>query len=287
MLRSAVITVRLTEAPSLDRRAAERTFLGRSAQAILLELAAAVDPTLAAWLHEGDGPRPYAVGAALRPPFGGDEPWRVRLRFSALGARLAESLPAMLAHLPETLRVDQWSGAVESISTGAESDAGAGSDSFQEILNRRLLPAEAPDPRVSFRFVTPTTFHSGGRNQPLPLPGLVFGSLVDRWNAFSPLTLNAEARRYAEECLVVSQFRLESQVVDLSGGKQIGAVGTVTFRSIHPDPYWLRVVAALADFAFFAGVGAKTTMGLGQTRRVDGRLVGRGAVQRAEDRPSG
>jgi CRISPR-associated endoribonuclease Cas6 len=43
-------------------------------------------------------------------------------------------------------------------------------------------------------------------------------------------------------------------------------VGDVTYTSINYDRYWMSVMAVLARFALFSGVGASTTMGLGQAR---------------------
>lgn len=267
MLASTIITARVVEPAGLDRHLAPRLFLGRAAQAILLDRVSAADADLGASLHEGSGPRPYSVGVALQPPFSPDDPWRVRLRISLFQARLAQLLSEILERLPSARRFDDLSAEVEAIARAPSSDRDVGETSYQEILNRRLLVGVEPDPRIELRFVSPTTFHYGERNHPIPLPGLVFGNLVERWNAFSPLTLHPDARRYAEECLAITRFRIESRVVDLAGGKQIGAIGAISYRSLRPDPYWLRLLHALADFAFYSGVGAKTTMGLGQTRR--------------------
>lgn len=268
MLLSVVVVCRL-DGLAIDRAAARSLFLGRAAQAILLETIERVDPARAAALHDSAGPRPYSVGALLQPPLAAGEPWRARLRFSALDGGVAEALERGIERLPPALRLDEWLATVETIARDPATDRDAGRASYQDLLNRRLLGPEPPAPRIGLRLLTPTTFHSGGSNQPLPLPGLAFGSLVERWNAFSPLTLNPGARRYAEECLAVAQFRLESRLVEVAGGKQVGAVGRVVYRSLRADPYWLRVIGALADFAFYAGVGAKTTMGLGQARRID------------------
>jgi len=265
-LASVVVTVRGEEPARLDPVEARKMFLGRAAQAIFLDLLGQTSSELAMDLHAGSDVRPYAIGAMLRAPITAGEPWQVRLRFSALSETVQQSLAVLVDRLPECWRLDGLIGARESVAVSAVEDADAGQSSYQEILNRHLLDARPPESRFSFRLVSPTTFHQNGRNLPVPLPRLVFGGLVDRWNAFSRLALSEEVRRYAEECLVISQYRLESRVVDLAGGRQIGAVGMVTYRSLNPDPYWLRVLAALADFSFFAGIGAKTTMGLGQTR---------------------
>jgi CRISPR-associated endoribonuclease Cas6 len=268
VLRSVVAVVRLNAEANLDRDSARRLFLGRSAQGLFLETLAKLDQPLATALHNGNGPRPYTVGVQLQPGAAEGEGWQARLRYTVYGGALSELLPNLLDNLPETVRLDALTGNVEAVIREPGQDRDVGCTSYQELLNRRLLDAAPPDSRFGFRFLTPATFHSNDRNQPLPLPGLVFGSLVERWNAFSPLTLNAEARRYAEECLAINQFRIESHLVEVAGGRQIGATGTVGYRSLRPDPYWLRVLGVLADFAFYAGIGAKTAMGLGQARRI-------------------
>jgi CRISPR/Cas system endoribonuclease Cas6 (RAMP superfamily) len=48
---------------------------------------------------------------------------------------------------------------------------------------------------------------------------------------------------------------------------KIGYVGTIEYLAAkHADPLALRVFHLLADYAFFAGVGYHTTMGMGQVR---------------------
>jgi CRISPR-associated endoribonuclease Cas6 len=48
-----------------------------------------------------------------------------------------------------------------------------------------------------------------------------------------------------------------------------GFVGSCSFRLVGlQDPDVVKTLNALADFAFFAGVGAKTTMGFGVAKRL-------------------
>jgi CRISPR-associated endoribonuclease Cas6 len=102
------------------------------------------------------------------------------------------------------------------------------------------------------------------------LPELVFNSLLERWNAFAPIAFPPETRRYAAECLAIGRYHLSSRVVPTkSVGKRIGAVGFVTYTSLNFDRYWMSVIAVLSHFALFAGVGAGTTMGLGQCRPLE------------------
>ena len=104
----------------------------------------------------------------------------------------------------------------------------------------------------------------------IPLPGLVFGSLVERWNTFSPVVLSPEMRRFGEEVMAISRYRLASQTVESkAGGLRVGGMGTVTYRALGGDRYWLGVMHMLASFAFYSGVGVQTATGMGQARCVE------------------
>jgi CRISPR-associated endoribonuclease Cas6 len=108
-----------------------------------------------------------------------------------------------------------------------------------------------------------------GINQPLPLPSLVFGSLIDRWNILAPLPLPAEVRAAADE-LLVNNFALRSVPARTKDGAlQIGAVGHCTYSAAHPGSAWLAGIDLLARFAFYSGVGAGTARGFGQARLIN------------------
>jgi len=92
---------------------------------------------------------------------------------------------------------------------------------------------------------------------------------VERWNAFSPITLSPEMRHFGGEMVGISRYRLESvAVVQKNAGLRIGGVGRVTYTAIGGDRYWLGVMNMLADFALYSGVGMLTATGMGQCRRV-------------------
>ena len=153
----------------------------------------------------------------------------------------------------------------------------AGTGTCEALARLHLIGGRRPAPRVELQFTTPTTFHSQGRSLPLPLPRLVFGSLLDRWNAFAPLRIDPEILVVVEQACTIARYDLRTEAVPLGGGLQIGFVGRCTYglppgRGVRPaDEYAWRVLHLLANFAFFAGVGAKTTMGMGTVRMVPGR----------------
>jgi len=126
-------------------------------------------------------------------------------------------------------------------------------------------------------FVTPTAFGFGQRSWGkkavvLPQPELVFGSLVKSWNALAPPELGMDASAvvtYAGEDVVVARLKgLETRMHQFKHAPQVGFVGRVTYRLKGGDENMWRQFNALADFAFYAGVGMKRTMGMGMVSRV-------------------
>jgi CRISPR-associated endoribonuclease Cas6 len=156
-----------------------------------------------------------------------------------------------------------------SVTNAAPPSPWAGATDYPDLSAPYLLAKENPPRQVTLQFTAPTVFKSSGMHVPIPLPGLVFGSLLERWNAFAPLTFPPELKRYAEACLAVSRYNLSSRSVPVkSRGLRVGGMGEITYTTLNYDRYWMSLVAVLAEFAIYAGAGAGTTMGLGQCRWV-------------------
>jgi CRISPR-associated endoribonuclease Cas6 len=252
--------------------------LGRAAHAILLDAVGQHEPALAEALHAGSEARPFTVstvqGYSFTRGFSPDRTYP--LRYTALTAPVAQALlAATQAGGPlapgAALNLDGVTLRIEAPAAGAPPNAWAAATDYETLSAPWLLGKQTPPPRLALRFASPTVFKSGGQHVPVPLPELVFGSLLDRWNAFAPVALPAEVRRFAQECLALSRYQLRTQMTPLkAGGLRVGAVGAAQYTATHFDRYWMSLLGLLADFALFAGVGAQTTLGLGQCRRVEG-----------------
>lgn len=147
----------------------------------------------------------------------------------------------------------------------------SGHDTYQRLAEAHLLTSADGHQRhkVALNFQSPTAFRSKEMQMPLPLPGLVFGNLIDRWNLFSPLTLNAEMRGFAEAVIEVGRFNLHSVLIEQKNKAfRVGAVGDVTYTTAYADRYWLGLFQLLADFALYSGVGVQTSTGMGQVQRL-------------------
>ncbi|MBX0329720.1 CRISPR system precrRNA processing endoribonuclease RAMP protein Cas6 [Oscillochloris sp. ZM17-4] len=248
--------------------------MGRVAHAMVMELIAASDPDLAARLHTANELRPITVSNPLsRPDTGGESHVRPersqRLRVTLLTAETEDLADAWLAAPPEELRFGGVDWAVERITARARADSWAGGESYTRLMEQALQRAERGPGRWTLEFSSPVSFRQRGLCQPLPTPELVFGSLLDRWNACAPLPLPGEVRRYAAESLVASKFDLRTGIeVSKNGVPQVGVLGRCTYIAREHDPLLAGCIEALAQFAFYSGIGAGTARGLGQARAI-------------------
>jgi len=257
--------------------AATSASLARAAHAWLLGRIAESDAALAAGLHNSDGPRPFTVsnlwgaGPAREGRVALDPQRPCWLRFTGLTAAVSAAIERALPAPGDRLRLAEALLAVQEVATETEQHPWAGRADYADLMQRYTLTPGPPPRGVTMRFASPTAFRSQGRDVPLPSPSLVFDGLLRKWNAFSPLALPEEAKRYAEECVALSRFRLRSHWVSFeAGGKgaQVGFSGEVRFRFLVGDGYWTRLMTLLAGYAFWAGTGYRTTAGMGQTQAV-------------------
>lgn len=128
---------------------------------------------------------------------------------------------------------------------------------------KTLLQVE-PQTTITLKLLSPTSFKQGKIIQPFPLPELVFGSLLRRWNQFAPAELHFPKVDWQG---MVSAYDLKTHALRLEGSPEIGSQGWVKYR--FSDPEQARMATILAHYAGFAGVGRKTTMGMGQAQIIN------------------
>ncbi|MFZ1755100.1 MAG: CRISPR system precrRNA processing endoribonuclease RAMP protein Cas6 [Caldilineaceae bacterium] len=183
---------------------------------------------------------------------------------------VSQLLHALLLEEPQT----EWSihnhpFQLQSVTCDPNSHPWAGITDYQQLAAEHLLATGNPANRVTLRFDSPTSFKSGGMQVPVPTPDLVFGSLADRWNVFSPIPLSDEIREFSRTCIAISRYQLRSvSMPHKRGSFRVGDVGEVTYSALAGDRYWHGAMQMLADFAVFSGVGVQTTNGMGQTVRI-------------------
>jgi len=248
-------------------------YLGRAGHAVFLRLIAQEDPDLAERLHVPNQRRPYTCSTVWGAPRKGGslvlEPDNeVSLRYTGLTAEVSAHLRRLANDPPAHIEVEGVKLAVRQATLDAGADPWAGQTTYEHLADAYLLAGKTPAHRSRLWFASPTAFRSGGHTVPVPLPDLVYGSLIETWNTFSPVAISEEARRFAEECLVISRYKLSTRAVSGKGESvQIGFVGSCQYTALKRDRYWLGVIQLLTDYAFYAGVGYQTTVGMGQARR--------------------
>jgi CRISPR-associated endoribonuclease Cas6 len=180
-----------------------------------------------------------------------------------------DHLPFLIEDTQPAFHPQDTQSAIQNSQPNITTSPWAAAAAYQELGADYLLARQAPPRRINFVLTSPTTFKSGGKQVPVPLPELFFGSLLEKWNAYAPIAFPVEVRRYAAECLGIGRYKLSSRAVPIKeGGVRSGAVGEISYASLSYDRYWMSVLATLAAFALFSGAGASTSMGLGQCRQI-------------------
>ncbi len=115
---------------------------------------------------------------------------------------------------------------------------------------------------LPLRFHSPTFFRRKGVHYPLPEPRLVLESLLRRLEAFGPLKAPEGVREALLERTTVRFLEGRTQPARTEVDT-VGFVGRAVYhlpRATEEEALWL---SALGRFAFFSGVGAKTSLGYG------------------------
>ncbi|HEY73855.1 MAG: CRISPR-associated protein Cas6 [Chloroflexi bacterium] len=247
--------------------------LGRASHAAFLHIISHTDPDLAEQLHAPNQQRPFTCsnvwGLRRRGHSLVMEPDRPAfLRYTGLNAKVSHRLRQLAQDPPAHVEIEGDKLLVQQATLDPATHPWAGQTGYEELASVHLLPGKSPPRRVELEFAAPTAFRSGGKTLPLPLPDLVYGGLVEKWNEFAHIAVSGEARRFAEESMAINRYKLSTRAITAKGKSvQIGFVGHCRYIALNQDRYWLSVIQLLSDYAFYAGVGYQTTRGMGQVRR--------------------
>jgi CRISPR-associated endoribonuclease Cas6 len=269
---------------------------GRHLHALFLNLVSAVDSDLSAYLHDQSNEKAFTLSpfqvsrkevaksstaptqkrvlpAAARPIFPAIQWeqkqairentaiwWRISLLDDGLFDRLTE--------LWQQLNFDRpWHlGPTDLYITNILSEPQSNQPwvnfcSYAELFDR----ASDTERQIALSFCTPTNFRQGVYDSAMPTRESIFGSLANRWNKYS----NRAIEPNFTESIFPSFFDIRTEVSTDSRSKFIGCVGDITYRIMGDvNPVAIKQINALADFALYSGVGRKTPMGMGMTRRL-------------------
>jgi CRISPR-associated endoribonuclease Cas6 len=246
--------------------------MGHKSHAMFLRLVARTDPALSVRLHDEPGYRPFTLSPLLGAASCGNhvalsagQTYHVRVTLLD-GGNLWDSLSTLLLETgPLVIRLGEASFTITRLlSTAAADPTGwAERSSWEELVATPMRQS------MTLSFASPTAFNISGKYFALfPEPLLVWESLVRSWNSYAPDELQIEKQALQDllrHKVTVTACSLWTHTLHYPKYTQKGFAGTCTY-TIQEDGECASQLARLAAFARFAGVGYKTTMGMGQVR---------------------
>ncbi len=162
------------------------------------------------------------------------------------------------------LRLGSARYALDTLLTTSALHPAAGSASFADLWTE-TPPADA----LPLSFVTPTAFRSHDRDVCWPDSRLLWQSWARAWNAHAPPAVPQIAEDLllaAADRIRLGAYHLQTRKARLQGVAQTGFIGECRFELGDLTDAERHIARVLAEFAFYAGTGRKTGMGMGQTR---------------------
>ncbi|MTJ09712.1 MULTISPECIES: CRISPR-associated endoribonuclease Cas6 [unclassified Anabaena] len=250
---------------------------GRHYHALFLNLVSSVDRKLGDYLHESNADKPFTLSPLQiqsrnktqfftlqynhqkQIPSGTPCWWRISLLddnlFSQLTPLWLNLNPEQPWHLGSAnLHITSIQGTPQSTQPWANACS----------YNQLYEQANEKDRTFNFIFSTPVAFRQGAFDNVLPTRESVFNSLLNRWNKYSGIELT----NIPLESIYPSAFNIGTEVISNYENKFIGCLGEISYRILgNVDAIGIKQINALADFVLYAGIGRKTTMGMGMVRR--------------------
>ena len=258
-----------------------RPTMGHHAHAAFLSILRKSNPEVAEAVHAQAAQKPFTVSPLIGKMQKRGNICHIRagtecrLRFTFLDDELFQHFgKAFLTLTMPPIRLGEAVFQVrQMVSHATEERSWSKSETYAE-----LVESAKTDTQMSFRFYSPTAFRKmtprGQKTRNDAYIDLVrcYQSWINKWNAFAPMELNkSEILDFINAYGQVTSVRTKSQALNFGRHIEVGWVGAcacVFYPEDSLDTELLRAVNCLADFAFYCGTGYKTTMGMGQTRRI-------------------
>ncbi|MEA5551091.1 CRISPR-associated endoribonuclease Cas6 [Anabaena cylindrica UHCC 0172] len=250
---------------------------GRHYHALFLNLVSSVDRKLGDYLHESNADKAFTLSplqvqsrhkiqshtlqyAHQNPISAGTSCW---WRVSLLDDNLFSQLTPLWLNLnPE----QPWHLGSANLYITSIQGTPQSTQPWANACSYKQLYEQASEQERTFNFIfsTPVAFRQGGFDNLLPTRESVFNSLLNRWNKYSGIELN----NIPLEAIYPSVFNINTEVISNYENKFIGCLGEISYRILgNVEAIGIKQVNALANFALYAGIGRKTTMGMGMVRR--------------------
>jgi CRISPR-associated endoribonuclease Cas6 len=225
-----------------------------------------VDPTLSAYLHDGESEKPFSIsalegqlvatGKQLQLQANNTYRWQI----NAISQPVVQFFHQWLTQLPPTLKLRDACLQIKQVKI-----------IHSPTTYAQLLQSSIGNHRnINLSFISPTSFRRKGHHFPLPVPFNLFHSYLRRWNDFSGVPIEQETfLNWIDENVIIHKHRLES--VKVAAGKRgsvtgfTGAISLGLSKTALANIEFTQLFYALVQLAPYCGTGHKTTFGLGQT----------------------
>lgn len=262
-----------------------RPTMGHHAHAVFLSLLRIGNPKKAEQAHATSAQKPFTVspliarttrrGIQLHIQAG--TPCKLRFTFLT-DVLFAYFAPVFFTNPLPSIRLGHATFQINRLTTtGPETNSWGGTTTYEE-----LIETAKTDTRMQLRFYSPTAFRAltprGQDRRDEPAIDLLrcYQSWINKWNTFAPTQIDKRKLLDYVNCHAgLTAIDTKNRVLDFGRNKISGFLGSCAYQFFidkqsadTDDLEMLRWVNLLADFAFYCGTGYKTTMGMGQTRRL-------------------
>lgn len=286
-------------------------FSGKLAQGAFLTWLHATAPDVAIWLHDGSKRRLFTCSSlhfshSLQPSLKAERenihlpldpqkayPLRLTLLLGDLfplfyNALTQFSLPQTGSATPPFVRLGKQIFLLEEVLLANDDPSGwTGFTSLTSLVEKAKQMTFGRTASLTLEFGSLTTFCRGNNKTGygmqhimLPLPQLVFQSLLKRWEDIAPPELihviqTERLEEYLQkDGVIITDYTLTAHHVHFTTHQQPGFIGTCTYqlrglndKATTKTPLTLQQqIYLLAQLAFYSGIGYKTAMGMGQAR---------------------
>lgn len=227
-------------------------------------------PDVAAALHGSTRTKPFTVWAGTYDELGGvftpaaPEACAL-LRVTSLSEPVSRLLRQIVDDRPSCATLGSARLEIVSCATSAAAHPLAGA-STPAALASSIDATVRFGSRVTVHFLTPTAFGGEVVNTLFPLPALVFRSILGKWNAHAGLPIDSALAEDLLQRVQVEAHHLATRPpVRLRDTVEKGFIGWCEYSAGRDAAAAVvRAMHLLARAAFYTGVGARTTMGMGQ-----------------------
>ena len=238
--------------------------LGAFSLALFYNILNKGDTKYAEHIHEEVKEKPFSLSTIVKR----DRTNEYYLNIKTLTSRNTEVLLRGITKIGNEIKVGRNRFRLLEVSNIGGISKNARRVSYEEMIKKVMDSDE-----ITLHFLTPTAFRRKINEKIMmdatPDPKRIFRSLFKRWQAFSTIPFDQDESSFEELLSSIIILKMEDvKTHSMNFGKyfQNGFTGKIKF-GIEADDI-KRELCILADFAFFSGVGAKVTYGMGEVKRL-------------------